>query len=46
MPRKYISKTARYMLSGKKVCVAINMLIKDKKSMRDNAKINNIPVMT
>ena len=46
MPHKYIRKTARCMLPEKKVCVAINMVIKDKKSIRDSAKINNIPGMT
>ena len=34
------------MLSEDKVCIAINMVIKDKKSTRDSAKINNIAVMT
>ena len=34
------------MLSEEKVCIAINMVIKDKKSIRDSTKINSIPVMT
>ena len=38
MLRKYIRKTARCMLAEGKVCVAINMVIKGKKSIRDSAK--------
>ena len=34
MPCKYIRKTTRCMLSEEKVCVTINMVIKDKKSIR------------
>ena len=41
-----LRKTARCILSEEKVCVAINMVIKHKKSIRDSTKINNIPVMT
>ena len=46
MLRKCIRKIARCMLSEQKVRLAINMVIKNKKSIRDSAKINNIPIMT